>query len=130
MKFEQLLSHFDTGICIDQLQKESLLDLALLFIGVDGKIDDSEKRVVYEWANQLQWNSTIALEDYFEDSLSKSVLAVQQNDIESFIQHRMHHIVDEPMRKFVKELVIKVIEADGVVDDAEKRALAVLEAEL
>ncbi|ESP92080.1 MULTISPECIES: hypothetical protein [Pseudoalteromonas] len=130
MKFEQLLSHFDTGICIDQLQKESLLDLALLFIGVDGKIDESEKRVVYEWANQLQWNSTIALEDYLEDSLSKSILAVQQNDIESFIQHRMRHIVDAPMRKFVKELVIKVIEADGNVDQAEQRALAILEAEL
>ncbi|KZN28527.1 hypothetical protein [Pseudoalteromonas luteoviolacea] len=130
MKFEQLLSHFDTGICVDQLQKESLLDIALLFIGVDGEIDESEKQVVYDWAKSLQWNSSIAIEDYLEDSLGKSVLAVQQNDIESFIRHRIHHIVDEPMRRFAKELVVKVIEADGNVDEAEEKALAILEAEL
>ena len=38
MKFEQLLNHFDTGMCVDQMQKEALLDIALLFIGVDGVI--------------------------------------------------------------------------------------------
>lgn len=130
MKFEQLLNHFDTGICVDQMQKEALIDIAILFIGVDGVICESEKHVVRKWAKSLQWNSAIDLDSYIEDSLSKSVVAIKNNDIEAYVQHRMNNIVDEPMRKLAKDLAIRVIEADGNVKQAEKEALAILEAEL
>ncbi|RRS07944.1 hypothetical protein EAG18_14165 [Pseudoalteromonas sp. J010] len=130
MKFEQLLNHFDTGICVDQMQKEALIDIAILFIGVDGVICESEKHVVRKWAKSLQWNSAIDLDSYIEDSLSKSVVAIKKNDIEAYVQHRMNNIVDEPMRKLAKDLAIRVIEADGNVKQAEKEALAILEAEL
>ncbi|GEK11827.1 hypothetical protein HUZ36_04360 [Pseudoalteromonas sp. McH1-7] len=130
MKFEQLLNHFDTGICVDQMQKEALIDIAILFIGVDGVICESEKHIVRKWAKSLQWNSAIDLDSYIEDSLSKSVVAIKNNDIEAYVQHRMNNIVDEPMRKLAKDLAIRVIEADGNVKQAEKEALAILEAEL
>ncbi|MDW7549205.1 hypothetical protein [Pseudoalteromonas peptidolytica] len=130
MKFEQLLNHFDTGICVDQMQKEALIDIAILFIGVDGVICESEKHIVRKWAKSLQWNSAIDLDSYIEDSLSKSVVAIKNNDIEAYVQHRMNNIVDEPMRKLSKDLAIRVIEADGNVKQAEKEALAILEAEL
>ncbi|PAY00039.1 hypothetical protein CKO50_17325 [Pseudoalteromonas sp. HM-SA03] len=130
MKFEQLLNHFDTGICVDQMQKEALIDIALLFIGVDGVINESEKHVVRKWAKSLQWNSAIALDDYIEDSLSKSVIAIKNDDIEAYVQHRMNNIIDEPMRKLAKDLAVRVIEADGNVKQAEREALAILEAEL
>ncbi|AUJ72810.1 MULTISPECIES: hypothetical protein [Pseudoalteromonas] len=130
MKFEQLLNHFDTGVCVDQMQKEALIDIALLFIGVDGVISESEKHVVRKWAKSLHWNSAIALDDYIEDSLSKSVVAIKNNDIEAYVQHRMNNIIDEPMRKLAKDLAVRVIEADGNVKQAEKEALAILEAEL
>lgn len=130
MKFEQLLNHFDTGMCVDQMQKEALLDIALLFIGVDGVISESEKQVVHDWAEGLHWNSAIALHDYIEDSLAKSVVAISHNDIEAYVQHRMNNIVDEPMRKLAKDLAVRVIEADGNVEKAEKDALAILEAEM
>ena len=120
MKFEQLLNHFDTGMCVDQMQKEALLDIALLFIGVDGVISESEKQVVHDWAEGLHWNSAIALHDYIEDSLAKSVVAISQNDIEAYVQHRMNNIVDEPMRKLAKDLAVRVIEADGNVKKQKK----------
>ena len=59
MKFEQLLNNFDMGVCVEQLQKESLLDLALLFVTVDGSIADEELNVVSAWAQKIEWNSAI-----------------------------------------------------------------------
>ncbi len=127
MKFEQLLSHFDSGICVEQLQKESLLDLALLFVGVDGVISDSELAVVKKWAETLSWNSAIKLEDYILDMTGKCILAIKDNDMEAFIQHRMKHIVDKPMREFAVKLAHKVIAADGEIDSSELAAISLLE---
>ena len=127
MKFEQLLNNFDMGICVEQLQKESLLDLALLFVAVDGSIAQEELRVVETWAHKIEWTSVIALDNYIIDMTSKCVLAVQSGDIESFIQHRMTHIVDQSMREFVLELLKQVIEADGITDENEIKALKIVE---
>ena len=127
MKFEQLLNHFDSGICVEQLQKESLLDLALLFVGVDGIISDSELAVVKKWADTLSWNSAVKLDDYICDMTGKCVLAVKNDEIEAFIQHRMKHIVDQPMREFAVKLAHKVISADGKIDSNELAAMSVLE---
>ncbi|KAF7770133.1 hypothetical protein PCIT_a3100 [Pseudoalteromonas citrea] len=127
MKFEQLLNHFDSGICVEQLQKESLLDLALLFVGVDGVISESELAVVKKWADTLSWNSAVKLDDYICDMTGKCVLAVKSDDIEAFIQHRMKHIVDKPMREFAVKLAHRVISADGKIDSNELAAMSVLE---
>ncbi|MBE0367600.1 hypothetical protein J8L98_15200 [Pseudoalteromonas sp. MMG013] len=127
MKFEQLLSHFDSGICVEQLQKESLLDLALLFVGVDGVISDTELAVVRKWAETLSWNSSVKLDNYIVDMTGKCILAVKNDDIEAFIQHRMKHIVDKPMRELAVKLAHKVIAADGKIDSNELAAMSLLE---
>ncbi|MBE0361157.1 MULTISPECIES: hypothetical protein [Pseudoalteromonas] len=127
MKFEQLLNNFDMGICVEQLQKESLLDLALLFVTVDGSIADEELNVVEAWAHKIEWNSAIELDNYMVDMTRKCVLAVQSGEIDSFIQHRMTHIIDQPMRVFVLELLKQVIEADGITDENELKALKIVE---
>jgi uncharacterized tellurite resistance protein B-like protein len=57
----------------------------------------------------------------------KCVSAVQTNEIESFIQHRMSHIIDQPMRVFVLELLKQVIEADGITHENELKALKIVE---
>lgn len=127
MNFEQLLSHFDSGICVEQLQKESLLDLALLFVSIDGAIAESELEVVSQWAKSLNWNSAIKLEDYIADMTGKCVIAVQSDDVEAFIQHRMKYIMDKPMREFAVKLAHKVIAADGKIDSKELAAMSFLE---
>ncbi|WMN59827.1 hypothetical protein NI389_16945 [Pseudoalteromonas xiamenensis] len=130
MKFEQLLTHFDMGISIEQLQKESLLDIAILFMGLDGAIDDKEKLVVKSFARNLNWHSVIPLDDYITDMQGKCILAIQSNEVESFIQHRLKHIVDAPMRELALKLANEVSKADGTIDDKERRALSLLEAEI
>lgn len=127
MKFEQLLNNFDMGVCIEQLQKESLLDLALLFVTVDGSIADEELNVVSAWAQKIEWNSAIEIDNYIIEMTKKCVSAVQTNEIESFIQHRMSHIIDQPMRVFVLELLKQVIEADGITHENELKALKIVE---
>lgn len=130
MKFEQLLNNFDMGICVEQLQRESLLDLALLFVTVDGSIDDEELRVVEQWASQIQWNSAIKIENYMTDMIGKCALAINNNELEPFIQNRMSHIVDKSMKKFTLELLKSVIEADGITDKNELKALKIVESTL
>ncbi len=127
MKFEQLLNNFDMGVCIEQLQKESLLDLALLFVTVDGSIADEELNVVSAWAQKIEWNSAIEIDNYIIEMTKKCVSAVKTNEIESFIQHRMAHIIDQPMRVFVLELLKQVIEADGITHENELKALKIVE---
>ena len=127
MKFEQLLNNFDMGVCVEQLQKESLLDLALLFVTVDGSIADEELNVVSAWAQKIEWNSAIEIDNYIIEMTKKCVSAVQTNEIESFILHRMSHIIDQPMRVFVLELLKQVIEADGITHENELKALKIVE---
>lgn len=127
MKFEQLLNNFDMGVCVEQLQKESLLDLALLFVTVDGSIADEELNVVSAWAQKIEWNSAIEIDNYIIEMTKKCVSAVQTHEIESFIQHRMAHIIDQPMRVFVLELLKQVIEADGITHENELKALKIVE---
>ncbi|AZZ97769.1 hypothetical protein [Pseudoalteromonas sp. R3] len=130
MKFEQLLNHFDMGICVEQLQKESLLDIALLFVSIDGKIETEEMNIVRDWAKTLRWNSAISLQDYMDDALGKCLVAIKQEQTESYIQHRLSHIVDKPMRELAVSIAHKISEANGEVCDSEKRALAMLENEI
>lgn len=130
MKFEQMLTHFDMGISVEQLQKESLVDIALLFMGVDGVIADVEEQFVKEFAETLEWNSVIQLDDYITDMKGKCILAVQSGEVEDFIHHRLKHIIDEPKRKLALELAQKIVELDGVVDSKEQHALSLLAGEL
>ncbi|BBN81326.1 hypothetical protein PA25_13110 [Pseudoalteromonas sp. A25] len=130
MKFEQLLDHFDSGICVEQLQKESLLDLALLFVAVDGSVCDSELNVVKEWAGTLSWNSAVSMDNYIADMIGKCIHAVKTDDIEAFIKHRMKYIVDQPMRELALKIAQEVIEADGDLDSKERSAMAFLEAQV
>ncbi|WP_105168012.1 hypothetical protein [Pseudoalteromonas sp. T1lg23B] len=130
MKFEQLLNHFDSGICVEQLQKESLLDLALLFVAVDGSVSDSELHVVRQWAATLNWNSAVSLDNYISDMVGKCVHAVKSDDVEAFIQHRMKFIIDQPMRELALKIVQKVCAADGKIDHREQTAMEFLEAQV
>ncbi|CAH9052048.1 hypothetical protein PSECIP111951_01700 [Pseudoalteromonas holothuriae] len=127
MKFEQLLNHFDSGICVEQLQKESLLDLALLFVAIDGSVSDSELNVVREWAATLKWNSAVSMDNYITDMTGKCVHAVKTADVEAFIQHRVKYIIDRPMRELALKIVQEVIDADGKLDASEKSAMEFLE---
>ncbi|KID58648.1 hypothetical protein JF50_01900 [Pseudoalteromonas luteoviolacea] len=108
MKFEQLLSHLDSGVCVEQLQKESLLDIALMSQCVCGEIKPSELSHILQWANSLQWSASISLNEYVEESLTKCLVALKSNRMQSFIDHRMQQIEDAPLKDTAQFLINKI----------------------
>jgi len=130
MKFEQLLNHLDSGICVDQLQTESVVDLAVLLMSIDGKVCEKELSVLNKWIEKLCWNSEVESSFYISNMITHCRDVIAKGDIEHFIHHRMKHIVDEPVKELAYKLTTQLAQADGVVTESESNALKVIEAEL
>ncbi|MDK1289972.1 hypothetical protein [Pseudoalteromonas umbrosa] len=118
MKFEQLLSHLDSGVCVEQLQKESLLDIALMSQCVCGEIKPSELSHVLQWANSLHWSGSISLNEYVDESISKCLLALKSGRLQGFIEHRMQQIEDAPLQETAQFLVNKINMTNKVKHEA------------
>ncbi|KZN30830.1 hypothetical protein [Pseudoalteromonas luteoviolacea] len=108
MKFEQLLSHLDSGVCVEQLQKESLLDIALMAQCVCGELKPGELSHVLQWANTLEWSTSTSLNDYVNESLEKCLTALKGDRLESFLEHRMQQIEDQPLKETASFLLNKI----------------------
>jgi tellurite resistance protein len=130
MKFEQLLNHLDSGICVDQLQTESVVDLAVLLMSIDGEVCEKELSVLNKWIEKLCWNSEVESSFYISNMITHCRDVIAKGDFEHFIHHRMKHIVDEPVKELAYKLTTQLAQADGVVTESESNALKVIEAEL
>ncbi|RZQ52225.1 hypothetical protein CWB73_17530 [Pseudoalteromonas phenolica] len=130
MKFEQLLSHLDAGICVDQLQTESVVDLAVLLMSIDGDVCEKELSVLNTWIEKLCWNSEVEAGLYISNMITHCRDIIAKGQTEHFIHHRMKHIVDEPVKELAFRLTTQLAQADGVVTESESNALKVIEAEL
>ncbi|MCF2860395.1 hypothetical protein L1286_23255 [Pseudoalteromonas sp. SMS1] len=108
MKFEQLLSHLDSGVCVEQLQKESLLDIALMAQCVCGELKPGELSHILRWANSLEWSTSVSLNQYIEESLEKCLAALKDNRLDSFLAHRMQQIEDQPLKETASFLLNKI----------------------
>jgi uncharacterized tellurite resistance protein B-like protein len=123
MKFENLLNNFDMGLCADQLQREALVDLVVLFIEIDGVVDESEMNYLQKWLNNLTWTSNTPTETYLTDISVKCKNAIANAQIEDFIRHRTQHLLDEPVRQQAINLAEEVALVDGVLHHKEKAAI-------
>ncbi|ALO42344.1 tellurite resistance TerB family protein [Pseudoalteromonas phenolica] len=130
MKFEQLLNHLDSGTCVDQLQTESVVDLAVLLMSIDGEVCEKELTVLNQWIEKLCWNSEIEAGLYISNMITHCRDVIAKGDIEHFIHHRMKHIVDAPIKELAYKLTTQLAKADGIVTESESSALKVIEAEL
>lgn len=130
MKFEQLLNNFDAGVCVDQLQNESLVDLAVLLVSIDGQVCDQELAVLTKWVDTLAWRSEVSAELYVDTMLGQCKDVIAQGHTESFIHHRMKNIVDESAKVMAHNLTTQLAAADGEISESEARAIKVIESEL
>jgi len=126
MNFENLLNNFDMGVCVDQLQRESLVDLVLLFIEMDGVVEDSEMEYAFEWVSSLKWDSETLPVDYVKQNLVIARGAIEAGTEQDFIRHRCKHLIDSPAKSLAIELATGVSLADGHLDDKEAAAIAFL----
>ena len=127
MNFEKLLNNFDMGICVDQLQREALVDLVLLFVEIDGVVDDKEMEYTLNWVSSLAWHNDISPLDYIQTNLSQARAAIEANTVEDYIRHRCKHIVDSPAKSLAIELAKGVSMADGHLDQSEEKAIKFLQ---
>lgn len=126
MKFDKFLRTLDMGGCEDQMQREALLDLALLFMVIDDEIQATEEAVIQKWLTEIQWSAEVSVLDFYRNSLTKAQKAVSEDDVEHFIAHRANLLIDDDMKATAITLASAIINADGILDDNEKYALNTL----
>jgi tellurite resistance protein len=123
MRFDSFISALDMGQCEDQMQRQALFDIALLFVVVDGVIDDKEVAFMKQWLDTIPWSSPVSQDEYYTNTLSKCKHAAANDDIDNFIRHRANQLVDSDMKRQALKLAEDIAHADGEIDNREKRAL-------
>ncbi|NQZ09487.1 MAG: hypothetical protein HRT35_20225 [Algicola sp.] len=126
MNFEKLLAAFDMGICADQLQREALFDLALLFVEIDGVETPEELDFVSQWVDNSQWNSHMSKSDYRDQAIDKCKAAIQDKDVETFIKSRAMQLSNSPIKAQAIKLLEEIVLVDGELAEDEAKALSFL----
>lgn len=127
MNFEKLLNNFDMGVCVDQLQREALVDLVLLFVEIDGVVEDKEMEYTFEWVSSLVWSNETSPINYVKQISLAARDAIETDRIEEYIRHRCKNIIDSPAQNLAVELAKGVSMSDGHLDPKEAHALKFLE---
>lgn len=130
MRFDKFLRTLDMGDCEDQLQRESLLEIAILFMVVDGAVDAAEEGVIKDWLNEIEWHSETQVEDFYSSAIQKANNASEQQDIEHFIAHRTSQLIDSDFKTNALKLAEEIAAADGILDEREASALKLLKSYL
>ena len=114
------------GQCEDQLQREALLELAILFVVIDGEIAEDEQNFLEKWLETLEWKSDTSLSEYQKLATQKCIDAVQQDDVDHFIAQQARLLVDQTMKDQAMKMADEIANVDGVLDDNEVKALEIL----
>lgn len=126
MNFEKMLATLDMGLCADQLQREALFDLALLFVEIDGVETEEELDFITQWVAQCEWNNPISKVDYQKQAAKRCKNAIKHNGVESFIKEKAALLVNTPVKDKALQLAEEIVMVDGELDDNEAKALALL----
>lgn len=126
MNFEKLLSTFDMGICADQMQREAVFDLVMLFAAIDGEVAQQEETFIANWIDESPWNSGISTGDFQVIAKSRVEKAMEEDNVEGFIKHRAEILANTPAKDETKALLEQLIAVDGNIHQAESQGLAYL----
>lgn len=130
MRFELFLRSLDMGRCEDQMQRQALLDLAVLFVAIDGEIKDSEEAVIKNWLSSIPWTSDTGTLDYYQNSMEKALHAIAINDVENYIAHHATLLLDTEAKQQALDLAEAIANADDELSNSEAKAIALLRAAL
>ncbi|MDP2561349.1 hypothetical protein [Psychrobium sp. 1_MG-2023] len=127
MNFEQLLNNFDMGVCVEQLQREALVDLVVLFVEIDGVVEDKEMQYTLDWMVDLVWENEKSPLEYLHSASLSAREAIETSMIEDYILHRTKHIIDSPAKSLALALAKGVALSDGELAPEEAQAIKFLE---
>jgi hypothetical protein len=123
VNFEKLLAAFDMGICADQIQREALFDLALLFVEIDGVETPEEVDFIQQWVDDSTWNSHLSKAEYRDQSALKCKEAIEKDDVDIFIKTKAALLSNSPVKAQAIKLVQEIVLVDGKLDEKEAKAL-------
>lgn len=126
MNFEKLLAAFDMGICADQIQREALFDLALLFIEIDGVQTSQELEFIQQWVDESNWNGHLSSAEYREQSLKRCQTAIKNNEVEHFIKDKATLLINSSIKGQAIQLAEDIVMVDGQLAEDEAKALKFL----
>ncbi|MFA3790193.1 TerB family tellurite resistance protein [Aliiglaciecola sp. SL4] len=123
MRFTIFIQALDLGQCTDQIQRQALFDIALMFVMIDGVIDEQERRYMQDWLAKLEWSSEIDKLDYYVTLEKKVIDAIAEDEIENFLAHRANLLSDTGMKLQALKLAEDIAQADGELVASEKAAI-------
>ena len=126
MRFDSFITALDMGQCEDQLQRQHIFDLALMFVAIDGVITEEETSFMKDWLLTIEWTSDTSKIDYYAASLAKCLAAVEAGETDEFITHRARQIIDQSAREQALKLADQISHADGELDPKEASAIELL----
>ena len=126
MNFEKLLSTFDMGVCADQVQREAVFDLVMLFAAIDGEVAPQELTFITNWIDESPWNSDTSKADFRVTAKERVEEAINTNGVEGFIKQCASALVNSPAKDDTKALIERLIAVDGKVHQAESEGFAYL----
>lgn len=127
MNFEKLLSTFDMGVCADQVQREAVFDLVMLFAAIDGEVAQEEAAFITTWIDESPWDSGISTDDFKVMAKKRVEDAINSHDIEGFIKQRAGSLANTPAKEETKTLIERLIAVDGNIHEAESQGFAYLQ---
>lgn len=126
MRFESFISALDMGQCEDQLQRQCLFDLALMFVVIDGVVTESEQAFIQNWLKDIPWNAEQSKDEYYQSALEKCQQALKNGETDDFIAHRAKQIIDPQAREQAVQLAEQISHVDGELDETEASAIKLL----
>ncbi|GAB5381040.1 MAG: hypothetical protein Alis3KO_18230 [Aliiglaciecola sp.] len=124
MRFDNFITALDCGQCKDQIQRQALFDIALMFVMIDGVIDKSEQIFMQQWMAKLDWKHELSIEEYYKLVEGKIQYAIDNDQVDDFLAHRTSLLSDPWMKSQATQLAEDISNADGELADQEKHALA------
>lgn len=126
MRFDSFIQNLDMGQCDDQMHRETIFDIVLMIVMIDGVVDESEQTFMENWLESLEWKGEKSTADYYDAVVKKVNYAVENDQAIDFISHRAKLIKDQDVRDEALKLAHDVSMADGELDDKEREAIKLL----
>jgi tellurite resistance protein len=130
MRFEIFLQALDMGQCQDQIQRQALFDIALMFVMIDEVVDKNEHDYMHDWLKRLKWDHDVDKDAYYKTLENKIEHAIAESDVEDFLAHRASLLSDPWMKSKAIKLAQEIAYADGELEERERAALEFLRSRL
>lgn len=123
MRFASFIEALDMGRCEDQLQRQALLELIVLFVHIDGVVTEEETRFMHQWVADIPWSGEVDRDVYLSETEEKVENAILLGEVDDYIAHRARQLIDQSIKDQALELAEAISHADGELAEQEAKAI-------